>query len=230
MKFNIPEGLLEGKGLLIAIVIVISSLNFTLGFFTGKTLSDKQYSGTKAATEIVNVGYSDAANNRETLISDFAVDNGAAIDEPSDMISFEEPEFIDPAIIFEETETGREAKSKTKDREVDSSDAIENKRNRIPVTKNRKDQASKSTGKEETEEFYIQVGAFHSVKEAKKMQVFLKDKGFESIISIERIKKKLTFYKVRIQGYKSKEEASKVLENLNKHGLNGFIKQSKPAT
>jgi len=74
--------------------------------------------------------------------------------------------------------------------------------------------------------YYIQVAALRNSSDAKKVQEGLEKKGVKSIVVKHIIEGKGTFYKVRLDGFATKEEAAKVLETLKKKGIKGFIGKS----
>ncbi|KJU82272.1 Sporulation/cell division region, bacteria domain protein [Candidatus Magnetobacterium bavaricum] len=244
-KFS--QSFMEGKGLLIVVMIVFSSFSFVVGFFAGKKLSDKAASTNASTTctpdiiarnqqqppmNLFNstpIPTEPAAPNNANPIEN--LNKKATKDLPPDITdndpSLQEPEQTPPP----KTPTPKPDKTVPKPTAKASSATPDV---RQPQKKPAEQQLHvvthepKASGKQAhaagKERYVIQVGAFKSLGEAMRLQEELKQKGFDSNISKHPIQEGMTLYKVRLDYANSKDDAISTLSRLNKKGITGFIK------
>ncbi|MBF0338354.1 MAG: SPOR domain-containing protein [Nitrospirae bacterium] len=243
-KFS--QSFMEGKGLLIVVMIVFSSFSFVVGFFAGKKLSDKT-ANTNASTTCtpemmartaqqppMNLFNNTPAPTESATPNNEPIENlnkKAAKDLPPDIMedvpAHQEPEQSPPPHTPppkpENTLTKPTAKAPGATPDVRQPQKKPAEQQLHVVTHEPKP-SGKQTHASGKERYIIQVGAFKSLGEAMRLQEELKQKGFESAISKHAIQEGMTLYKVRLDYANSKDDAVSTLSRLNKKGIKGFIK------
>ncbi len=208
MILNLYSDFLGGKGLIIAIVIVISSLSFSLGFFAGKTTlepgSDYTDTGSvKDGYEVIKENNIDTENVENT-----ALDSQDTFDKTG----------INKSLIIEEFEkTSTNLKSPA------------SKRAKVPGEKWLLNTSVSQKTRYDTSnrKYIVQLGAFKSILSAKKLRASLKQKGFYSAIDRVKTNDNEVLYKVRLLGLNTKNEATTILSKLGKKGVKGIIVEIK---
>ncbi|MBF0336277.1 MAG: SPOR domain-containing protein [Nitrospirae bacterium] len=239
-KFS--HSFMEGKGLLIVMMIVFSSFSFVVGFFAGKKLSDKAAltnTSTTCTPEMM------AGNKPQPPINLFTTTPAPSVapdtqpvenlnkkaakdfplDQPVEDQAPQEPEQTAP--VTTPTPHPQKTVAKPTAPPVVAKPAIkptEPPHQQLQVVTHEPKTPTKQTHAPGKERYIIQVGAFKSLGEAMRLQEELKQKGFDSNVSKHPIKEGMTLYKVRLDYANSKDEAIATLSRLNKKGITGFIK------
>ncbi|KJU83348.1 Sporulation/cell division region, bacteria domain protein [Candidatus Magnetobacterium bavaricum] len=244
-KFS--HSFMEGKGLLIVVMIVFSSFSFVVGFFAGKKLSDKTantnasttctpeimartaqqpkmnlFNSTPAPTEPATVNNTKPIENlNKNATKDLPpdiTDNDPTLQEPE-----QTPPPNTPAPRPEKTVPNPTARTKGATPDVMQPEK-KPPQQQLQIVTHESRTSSKQANVAGKERYVIQVGAFKSLGEAMRLQEELKQKGFESNISKHPIQEGMTLYKVRLDYANSKDDAIATLSRLNKKGITGFIK------
>ncbi len=210
-----PRGF--GKGLIIVIVVVFSSLSFVLGYFVGKLGRDER-SGPSgnvaesavplapgiappqpAKTEITTSVALPADQTLPTVPPDPAKQAPAGINPPSPEHETEKagPKEPPPAVTKEQQVAKKKAAT------------VEDKAAQRP-----------SGG----EVYTVQLGALRKAPEAKKLRSKLEKKGYKTFLFTAKNKRHEKIYKVRVGEFKRKKDADVLALKLKKtEGLNAFV-------
>ncbi|QWR76122.1 SPOR domain-containing protein [Candidatus Magnetomonas plexicatena] len=232
---------IEGKGLLIAVIISFSSISFIIGFFAGKKFSSGEIPqsakkiGGYVVTEVktlkeetshavtpepattVNVKqqeYTAPEATPQQAQKPAAADTPQASEKPAaePMLEVQEPVSKPPQQVKEHQA------AKTPEPKAAVKKPVQ------PKVKPAQEKQSKQPETPHGQMYYIQVGAFKNVEEAEKIQEDLRRKGFSANILKTPIKDGVTLFKVRVGDYSSQAEANAILGRLSKKGFKGFTR------
>ncbi|MEO5357118.1 MAG: SPOR domain-containing protein [Nitrospirae bacterium YQR-1] len=245
---------IEGKGLLIAVIISFSSISFIIGFFAGKKYSGGEIS--QSAKKIGGFVVTEVKTLKETVPvsapeSETAVkDNQHSRDkeqeyaanqvlkaqqqqkntkpEPPPATEKNLPE-TETVVVNREVEPKPQQQKQGKEHrtvKADSKPELKTAQKKQAQAKQKpvEEKPAKQTEEAFRQRYYIQVGAFKNVEEATRVQNDLKIKGFSASILKTPIKDGVTLYKVRVGDYNSQTEANAVLGRLSKKGFKCFMR------
>jgi cell division septation protein DedD len=215
-----------GKGVVIVIVILFSSLSFVLGYFVGRLgREDRATQGRALETAVSQTGNPALQPARlpapATANSVPAGPSQAVPPEGPDQSSFQTKNTNTPA---SPGDAGREAPkgvpSKTlmppaKGQSKEVSNGKEVSKESTPVAQPK--QTFKDT-------YTVQLGALKNASEAKKVRHKFEKKGYKTYLSVTRNGKHQKIYKIRVGEFKEKKDAEVLALKLKKvEGLNTFV-------
>ncbi|MBF0464859.1 MAG: SPOR domain-containing protein [Nitrospirae bacterium] len=234
---------IEGKGLLIAIIISFSSISFIIGFFAGKKFSGGEIPqsakkiGGFVVTEVKTIK-EETAHTVATPTPDITTEQErpapettkhqqqqqkiAGLTETPHAI---EETYTEPvAEVHEPSPKPQRQVHQTPRQEQKPEPKAAVKKTAQPKVKPVPEKLLKQPEAAHGQRYFIQVGAFKNVLEAEKVQEDLKRKGFSANILKTPIKDGVTLFKVRVGDYSSQTEANAVLGRLSKKGFKAFIR------
>jgi hypothetical protein len=269
---KIGYNFIEGKGLLIVVVILFSSTSFILGFFAGKKMSVSDSAAPQAKKAELTVIEARAARpavptpqpappqppTPQPAAPQPPTPEAAAVKpqeespagkdiktydlvKPAEQPQQAEPVRPPPQPAPEPAKAPSEAlSSKPPAKDVLTPAAIPKGRNassqevavhaskesKTAVKQQKTAKQVPKTYSDNTEKYFIQIGAFKSLSEAMRLQEELKMKGFDSNISKNPVNDGVTLFKVRLGNNYTKAEASRIMARLNKKGINGFMRET----
>lgn len=105
-----------------------------------------------------------------------------------------------------------------------TSEEFEKQKRATPVAVNKEEKPAEKTKEQPKGKFSIQVGSYQSVEEANSVVSRWKEKGYSTFLSIGQIPEKGTWYRVRIGGFPTREEAETFLDKFKtKEGIAGLV-------
>jgi cell division protein FtsN len=245
---------IEGKGLLIAVIISFSSISFIIGFFAGKKFSGGEIPqsakkiGSFVVTEVKTLKETVPGTIPEAEVTgrdnwDKEQEHGAPLgaktqqqkkavtDKPPAVEkNIAEPETAETVVYNREAELKPvQQKPAAKERKVVKAETKPEPKSVVKKLAQAKarpveEKPAKKADDGHGQRYYIQVGAFKNAEEATKVQSDLRKKGFEASILKTQIKDGVTLFKVRVGDYHSQAEANAVLGRLSKKGFKCFMR------
>lgn len=220
-----PSGFLLGKEFIIVIVIVFSGLSFTLGFFVGKN-------SINAAREPAL-----QAVDRPAAPGDWKLSHGVSLREaarteaPAQQplhVAANEPLNIKdapgPAAAISDAKTVPELKQKEEPNAGISQKSSARVPARTPAEKQASAHDTSPAGAEQHTSFTVQIGAFKSPADARRLKDSFEQKGLKTYIEASKDAKGRTVYKVRTGEYREKKEADVLALKLRKtEGLHTYV-------
>lgn len=205
---KVPSGLFSGRVILIALLVVLSSTTFILGYFVGKMAREDKSASLNTITQNIDVK-KEAETSPQTDITEKQLSEIMEGRENSDTVNTGEADELTPV-------TPKKEPVETKDVTINT------------PPKETKNVASKSTSQKRIDYSYtIQAGAFNSLSQAKHLEKKIAKSGYPVQIVKARNKEK-TLYKVRVGRYKSRKEAEISAIKLTKNlGIKTFVLKEK---
>ncbi len=217
-----------GKGVVIVIVVLFSSLSFVLGYFVGRLgREERNASATRpletAAAPVDAPALQPAARPAPAQTNPATSEQSqGAPGSPNLPSSQAKPATASPK------ETGKEDPQGAPDRTP------------MPAAKERPKEASGETAKKGQKEsaspapqagktsssniYTVQLGALKNAGEAKRLRQEFEKKGYKTYVSVTKNKKHEKIYKIRVGEFGEKKEAEILALKLKKaEGLNAFV-------
>ncbi len=215
-----------GKGIVIVIVVVFSSISFVLGYFVGKIGREDVNQPARAAETAAVPIESPAPQPRQPI----PAETGSS---PTDQLQTTPADgrthlpSQGKTVIPSAKETGREPG------QVTTNDAPMPSAKEQPKEAPRQERKDGSKGsrsvepqpKQSSKEVYtVQLGALKNAAEAKKLRQKFEKKGYKTYLSAAKGKKHEKIYKIRVGEFKERKEAEVLALKLKKtEGLNAFV-------
>ena len=213
-----------GKGVVIVIVILFSSLSFVLGYFVGRLgREDRATQGRALETAVSQTGNPALQPARlpvpAATNSVPAGQSQAVPPEGPDQSSFQTKNTpASPGDAGREAPQGVPSKTlmpPAKGQSKEASNGKEVSKESAPVAQPK--QAFKDT-------YTVQLGALKNAAEAKKVRQKFEKKGYKTYLSVTRNGKRQKIYKIRVGEFKEKKDAEVLALKLKKvEGLNTFV-------
>jgi len=208
----------HGRGLLIAVVIIFSSLSFTLGFFVGKNSGDRKpdVAGVPEAAPVATPAPQDPQSPQALPeeASDIPGQNPARAPEEKQEVTHHTPPMPpNSGTVALTAHPGGPAPHTAKERSKEAA-------------KENVSSAETKTFQEENDVKYtVQLGALKSQAEAKKLRMKLEKKGYKTFVIISTNKKNHEkIYKIRTGEFNDRKEAEMLALKLKKtEDLHAFV-------
>jgi cell division protein FtsN len=207
-----------GREFIIAVVVVFSSLSFTLGYFVGKNNADKKTEPVvQTAPKPVDVEpqQSGTAAPPQPTKSEGQIVGG---DKPVQDIKAAQK-----TVSFPSGESNNEGKIAETPKE-----AVNNAHKEVPKKEPR--ESSQTDGRSHIKSgtddavYTVQLGALKSAEEARQLRAKYAKKGYKVYITVSRNKGKAKIYKVRTGEFTEKKDAEILAVRLKKNeGLSAFV-------
>jgi cell division septation protein DedD len=215
-KTSLP---LYGRGLLIMTVIFFSSLSFTLGYFVGKNITEKRPEVVSQISEPAPL-----PQNQESgqVVSDRTAD---APVQNNALASEEKPESKQAVVQIPAAPPAKKGPEPAlASVSVPSADAVKEHPKAAPK-ENASSGPSKIAPREGDVTYTVQLGAFKSAPEARRLKTKLEKKGYRTQITTSTNKTKHErIYKIRTGAFDDKKDAEMLALKLKKtEGLNAFV-------
>jgi cell division septation protein DedD len=204
-----PSGFLLGRELLIVVVIVFSSLSFSLGYFVGRSSERKPESTLQPA---------DISEGRQQDLKDTSILAPQAPALPLNTGMTVQPQTKEPVIsaaqaqaprVLEQKETYAPGEDLPKERTSEKSSRLAV----AAVLPKKKDQG-----------YTVQLGAFRNNAEAKQLKEKFDKKGYKTYISAVKGGKSTRIYKVKTGDFSEKKRAEILAMKLKKtEGLRAYV-------
>ena len=207
-----------GRGFIIAVVVVFSSLSFTLGYFVGKNNAEKKPEpAVQAAPKSVDVEPQQAGptSQPQPQRSEGQTVSG---DKPvQDMKTAQE------TVSFPSGESQNEGKTAEKQKEA-VNNTHKNDQKREPMESSQTDGRSHVKSGASDAVYTVQLGALKNAEEARQLRAKYAKKGYKTFIAVSRSKSKVKIYKVRTGEFTEKKDAEILALRLKKNeGLSAFV-------
>ncbi|RMG04275.1 MAG: SPOR domain-containing protein [Nitrospirae bacterium] len=211
---KVPSGLFSGRVILIALLVVLSSTTFILGYFVGKMGREEKPTSLNTFTLKTDLE-KESDTSPQTDITEKQLGEimeGRENSEPEDTVETKEST---PAAPEEESQKAKNTKKeaiKTTPKEV----------------KKQVKKVARNTATNRKVDYYtIQAGAFNSLTQAKRLEKKITDSGYPVQI-VKAVNNKKTLYKVRVGRYKSRKEAEISAIRLTRNlGVKTFVLKEK---
>ncbi|HSB31463.1 MAG TPA: SPOR domain-containing protein [Candidatus Sulfobium mesophilum] len=210
------SGRIVGRGGIIAIVVVFSSLSFTLGFFVGNNNAKKkadsvaQVSDPAATQQNATLSNPQPVNPQVTPSGGEGHTGDKKLPEQGAVPSTTQSRPVSDKVTAEHAETVSAVSKegpKNDSGEVVGADAKS---------------ASKPAEKDVI--YTVQIGALKNAAEARNLKAKYTKKGYKTSITVSHGKQKEKIYKVRAGEFKEKKEAETLARRLKKtEGLSAFV-------
>lgn len=217
---------LQSKGILIAVVVVFSSLSFSLGYFVGKIGREER---TETASQIPEAPQQVAGESVEALPEKSSRDKGPDLapesqKSPVQKAAINSTENENPRTAAQITDAGPANKPEETNRQEKTVPRKSGKANSAEKAKE-KTVADGRTPQNEGVKYTVQLGALKSAEEAKKLKSQFLRKGYKAYISSSQEPgSRRKIYKVRAGEFDQKKEAEILALKINKsEGLKTFV-------
>ncbi len=192
-----------GKGLLIAIVVVFSSMSFVLGYFVGKVGRDD-----RAAQHVRAGGTAVPVTPDVQPAPPVKADAQPLPAAPADRAV--------PA-------TSKKAEGKAS-RQPPASVVTEQPAAQKKVPSKEEKYAGRASGRKAADVYTVQLGALRKAAEAKRLRAKFVKKGYKTFLIAAKNKKREKIYKVRVGEFRRKKDAEILALKLKKtEGLKAFV-------
>jgi cell division septation protein DedD len=218
-----PSLHLLGKEFIIVVVVVFSSLSFTLGYFVGKSGTDGKTETPSHAQEIAQIPQrQEAAAPPQT--QDRPVTENSPLDEEKAKEHVQPQQKENVEVV--ETKEPERAKSLQEGKEKPRSQAVPKQMSKEDQQKPaaKESSASNEINKPEGPVYTVQIGAFKSSDEAEACRKKQAKNKLKTYITIAKNTKKEKIYKVRTGEFKDRKSAEVLALKLSKtEKLKAFV-------
>ena len=207
-----------GRGFIIAVVVVFSSLSFTLGYFVGKNNAEKKSEPlAQPPSKAVDVEPQQASPAVQ-MQPPGAEGQTVSADKPvQDMKTAQE------TVSFPSGESQNEGKTAEKQKEA-VNNTHKNDRKGEPMESSQTDGRSHVKSGASDAVYTVQLGALRNAEEARQLRAKYAKKGYKTFIAVSRSKSKVKVYKVRTGEFTEKKDAEILALRLKKNeGLSAFV-------
>jgi cell division septation protein DedD len=210
-----------GKGLMIVIVVVFSSLSFILGYFVGRVGRQEPTEPlVRAADTAVQPKAADllppkpenSAQNAPAS-PDYQTHEAAVAGRPQEA---PQPDRKAAALpVVSEKNTAKQPSAAIENQEL----SMQKKETSVET------KPAEHSSQETTAEMYtVQLGALKKAAEARKLRQKFEKKGYKTFLIVIKNKKHEKIYKIRVGEFRKKKEAEILALKLRKtEGLNAFV-------
>ncbi len=207
-----------GREFIIAVVVVFSSLSFTLGYFVGKNNAEKKPEPVvQALPNPADVGPQQAgpAAQPQPQRSEGQTSSGD--------IPFQDVKTAQKTVSLPSGESHNEGKTAEMPKEAVNNMHKEAPK-REPVESSQADNRSHLKSVANDVVYTVQLGALKNAEEARQLRVKYAKKGYKTFITVSRSKNKAKIYKVRTGEFREKKDAEILALRLKKNeGLSAFV-------
>jgi cell division septation protein DedD len=214
---------LYGKGMMIVIVVIFSSLSFVLGYFVGKMGRQEPAQAVVSTSNIPVPPVDSGTTDMQAAKPGSSMQNGS-------LSSDSQAREVFAAGQSKETPgsvTNIPAPTAEPDRNAPKQPALTAKE-QLPAQRKEnilKDRPAEQVSVQAKAEVYtVQLGALRRASEAKKLRQKFERKGFKTFMMITKNRKHEKIYKVRVGEFRKKKEAEILAVKLRKtEGLKAFV-------
>ena len=211
-----PSGFLLGRGFILILVVVFSSLSFTLGYFVGKNIGSSAFipalqADVPPGQQAMQQNLQEAPQTPEHHAANVSVQQPPQAAETKTVsVDAEAP------VSLQEHQTANSPapsqKEQPKTLSMARGDGLDPKANVQALT-------------EDTDTTYtVQIGAFRSPAEARQLKAAFEKKGYKTHIATTTNSKGQKIYKVKTGEFRKKKEAEVLAQNLKKtEGLHTYV-------
>ncbi|MGE5301190.1 MAG: SPOR domain-containing protein [Acidobacteriota bacterium] len=209
---------LAGKEFVIVIVIVFSSLSFTLGFFVGKKSGGNNAAGTSQFVTLPKAPDQTRQNAAAQEIPPAAVEVTPR-DIPQTRPTGEDNQFTTQSEPTSPEKTGTDGKARPAQDAAAKGPVEEIKKEKTALPETRR--TAPATG---GAVFSVQLGALKSLAEAKGLKDKYAREGYSTYITVVSGKKKEKIYKVKAGKFRERKDAELLSIKLKKSGaVHAFV-------
>ena len=208
-----------GKEFVIVIVIVFSSLSFTLGFFVGKKSGRSNAEGTPQSVALPEASDQARQNAAAQEIPPAAVDVTPSRDITQGRPTGEDDRIPPPAEPAAPVKTGTDGKAREVPDAAAKGPAEGIKKEKAALPETRRTDPAKGGA-----EFSVQLGALKNSAEAKRLKNKYAGEGYSTYITVVSGKNKEKIYKVKAGKFRERKDAELLSIKLKKNGaIHAFV-------
>jgi len=209
---------LAGKEFVIVIVIVFSSLSFTLGFFVGKKSGRNSVAGTSQFVTLPEAPDQTRQNAAAQEIPPAAVEVTRR-DIPQTRPTGEDNQLSPPSLPTSPEKTGTDGKARQVPEAAAKGPAVEIMKEKTALPETRRTAPAKDGAL-----FSVQLGALKSSAEAKGLKDRYAREGYSTYITVVSGKNKEKIYKVKAGKFRERKDAELLSIKLKKSGaVHAFV-------
>ncbi len=208
-----------GKEFVIVMVILFSSLSFTLGFFVGKKSGRNDAGGTPQSVALPEASGQAPQNATAQDMPPAAVEVMPSRDMTRDRPTGEDVQIPPPAGPAAAMKTGTDGKARQVPDAAAKGPAEEIKKGKTVLSETRRTDPAKGGA-----EFSVQLGALKNSAEAKRLKNKYAGEGYSTYITVVSGKNKEKIYKVKAGKFRERKDAELLSVKLKKNGaIHAFV-------
>ena len=208
-----------GKEFVIVIVIVFSSLSFTLGFFVGKKSGRNNAEGTLQSVALPEASDQTRQNPTAQEIPPAAVEVSPSRDIPQGQPTGQDDQIPPPAEPVAAVNAVMDGKARQVPEAAAKGPAEGTKKEKTALPETRRTDPAKGGA-----EFSVQLGALKNSAEAKRLKNKYSGEGYSTYITVVSGKNKEKIYKVKAGKFRDRKDAELLSVKLKKNGaIHAFV-------